>query len=124
MKADDDSWPEDSPLRKMNDLILEAGPKMGRPTDVVQRYKDLMIDAGFTNVTEIIYKWPSNPWPKDPKFKELGAWNLVNFDHGLEGMVVALFTRVLGWPAEEVTAFLTSVRKNLRDKRMHTYWPM
>jgi hypothetical protein len=32
--------------------------------------------AGFINVTETIYKWPSNRWPKDKKFKELGTLNL------------------------------------------------
>jgi hypothetical protein len=39
-------------------------------------YKAQMEVAGFVNVTETIYKWPSNRWPKDRKFKELGTLNL------------------------------------------------
>jgi hypothetical protein len=124
MRADDKSWPDDSALRQMNNFILEAGSKMGRPVDVVQKYKQLMIDAGFENVVEIVYKWPTNTWPKALKFKELGAWSLENFDSGLEGMIGALFTRVLGWTHDEVHIFLVDVRKDLRNKHIHAYWPM
>lgn len=108
----------------MNNYILEAGPKMNRATDVVQRYKTLMTDAGFENITEVVYKWPSNGWPRDKRYKELGWWSLANFDEGLEGMVMALFTRVLGWSPTEVTVFLVKVREDLRNKNLHTYWPM
>ena len=124
MKADDDSWPAASPLRQLNDLILQAGPMMNRPTDVVQRYKTLMIDAGFENVTEIIYKWPSNTWPKDRKYKELGMWSLADLGEGLEGMVLALLTRVLGWSLDEVTVLIAKARADLSNRRIHAYWPM
>lgn len=124
MRCDDDSWPKDSALRKWNDYLLEAGIKLGRPLDICQQYKKHMIDAGFEDVVQIIYRWPSNQWPKDPKFKELGAWTLLNIDTGVEGMTMALFTRGLGWSSEEVQVFLAGVRKDMRNKNMHTYWPM
>jgi hypothetical protein len=38
-------------------------------------FKAQMEAAGFVNVTETIYKWPSNRWPKEKKFKELGTSN-------------------------------------------------
>ena len=97
---------------------------MNRPTDVVQRYKTLMIDAGFENVTEIIYKWPSNTWPKDRKYKELGMWSLADLGEGLEGMVLALLTRVLGWSLDEVTVLIAKARADLSNRRIHAYWPM
>jgi hypothetical protein len=124
MKADDDSWPQDSALRQLNDLILQAGPIMHRPTDIVQQYKTLMIEAGFENVTEHIFKWPTNTWPKDKRHKELGLWSLADFDEGLEGMTLALFTRVLGWSVEEYTVLLAKARTDLRNRRIHAYWPM
>ena len=37
---------------------------------------------------------------------------------------MALFTRCLGWSPEEVTVFLTSVRKEMADKSIHAWWPM
>jgi hypothetical protein len=32
-----------------------------------------MIDAGFVNVVETKYIWPSNRWPKDKNLKEIGG---------------------------------------------------
>jgi hypothetical protein len=124
MRCDDDSWPQDSALRKWNNYLLEVGVKLGRPVDICQQYKKYMIDAGFEDVVEIIYRWPSNQWPKDAKYKELGAWNLLNIDSEVEGMTRALFTRGLGWSPEEVQVFLADVRKDMRNRNMHTYWPM
>lgn len=31
-------------------------------------------DAGYIHVQETHYKWPTNQWPKDPHFKELGLF--------------------------------------------------
>ena len=39
------------------------------------QFKDQMETAGFVNVTEAIYKWPSNRWPKEKRFKELDPSN-------------------------------------------------
>jgi hypothetical protein len=39
-------------------------------------FKAQMEAAGFVNVTQTVYKWLSNRWPKDKKFKELGTLNL------------------------------------------------
>lgn len=52
--------------------MLEAADKFGAPLDSCLRYKQQLLDAGFVDVVETIYKWPTNPWPRDPKFKEMG----------------------------------------------------
>lgn len=52
--------------------MLEAAAIWKRPLDSCKFYKEQLAEAGFTNIEEKIYKWPSNPWPKDPKYKELG----------------------------------------------------
>jgi hypothetical protein len=53
-----------------------------------------------------------------------GIWTEQNFCNGLYGLSVALFTRGLGWTAEETEVFLVNVRKDLKDRRIHAYWPM
>ena len=70
------------------------------------------------------YKWPSNTWPKDKKLKELGLWGLENVSGGLEGLSLALFTRVLGWTKEEVLALLPGIRRDMRNKNYHNYLPV
>jgi hypothetical protein len=37
---------------------------------------------------------------------------------------MALFTRGLGWDATDVEVFLVDVRKSMRDKNVHAWWPM
>ena len=51
-------------------------------------------------------------------------WSEHNFCGGLYGLSVALFTRALGWSAEELEVFLVGVRKDLRNRQIHAYWPM
>lgn len=64
--------PQGCAAAKWGDLMLEAAAKWNRPLDSPKFYKEQLAAAGFTNVHQTIYKWPSSPWPKDPKFKELG----------------------------------------------------
>jgi hypothetical protein len=49
---------------------------LGRPLNSALKYKDQMIAAGYENVQEVLYKWPSNQWPKDRKVKEIGPPSL------------------------------------------------
>lgn len=52
--------------------------------------------TGFTDITEHKFLWPIGPWPRDSHLKELGRWGERNWVDGMEGWVMALFTRVLG----------------------------
>lgn len=119
----DDSW-AGSALQNWIGLVTQAAQILQRPLDKVKDYKDILTGRGFSNVREDIYKWPSNTWPRDPKFKEIGMWTLANIDAGVEGISMALLTRGLGWTMEEVQVFLVDVRKDMRNKSIHSYWPL
>ena len=41
---------------------------------------------------------------------------------GLEGIILRLFTEILGMTKEEVLVFLTEVRKGLKDKSIHAQY--
>lgn len=56
--------------------------------------------------------------------RDEGMWNYENIAGGLYGVSVALFTRALGWTAEELEVFLVDVRKELKDTKIHSYFPM
>ena len=51
-------------------------------------------------------------------------WSLEDMGSALEGFSLAPFTRVLGWTREEVEVFLVDVRNELRNTKVHAYWPM
>lgn len=117
---------EGTNLQRWGDLMCEAARKLGRPmgTDVSEHYRTWMEQAGFVDIEEKHFMWPSNSWPKDPYMKELGRWNQVNIMDGMEGFCLALLTRGLGWRKEEVDIFVAKVTTDIRDKRIHGYYPM
>ncbi|KAK0387404.1 hypothetical protein NLU13_5716 [Sarocladium strictum] len=122
--TDDGTVSADSPAKKWGDLMLEAADKFGAPLDSCTRYKQQLQDAGFVDVVEQVYKWPSYVWPRDPKFKEMGMWTYENLGNGGSGLSLALFTRALGWTAEEVEVFLVQVRKDMKNPSVHGWWPI
>ncbi|KAJ3547835.1 hypothetical protein NM208_g1306 [Fusarium decemcellulare] len=122
--SDDGTMSPDTALYKWSNLLLESTEKIGRPFGGTALYKSQLEAAGFDNVTQRVYKWPQNRWPKDPKFKELGAWTLHNIDTALEAISNALFTRVLGWTKPELDVFLVQVRKDIKNPAIHAYWPI
>ncbi len=111
-------------LYDLGQLFVEASAKQGRPMNKAPEYKGMMEAAGFEGVTETRFKWPTNDWPQDPHYKELGRWTHANLNHGLEGLTLALFTRGLNWSVEQTLAFCSIVRRQLRDTSVHAYCPM
>lgn len=124
--------------------MLEAARRFGAPIDSCTRYKQQMEAAGFADVTVKIYKWPTNSWPRHPKYKEIGEsgpcciflvrfliglvasgiWALENIGNGASGLSMALLTRALGWTAEQVEVFLVDFRRELKDRTVHGWWPI
>lgn len=92
-------------------------------------YKEWLTNAGFVDVTVVKEKWPTNSWPKDPKYKQVGMWTYENGVAALQALSLAIFTRPkdeggLGWRMEEVELLLAQVRKDFKDRSIHAYWPM
>ncbi|KAF6825454.1 hypothetical protein CPLU01_10248 [Colletotrichum plurivorum] len=122
--SDDGTLTPECPLSKCINLMYDASVKLGRPYQEIPPLVKLMEEAGFVDVKMNVFKWPSNGWPRDPKYKELGIWNNANFCNGFEGFCMAPFTRAHGWTKEEVHVFLVDVRKDLRNPAIHAYWPI
>lgn len=118
----DDGTMDGTVYQEWNDLYIKACAKLGRDPSLTVNYKQWMIDAGLEDVTEEKFTWPVNGWPKDAKLKEIGNWNLINVMDGLEGFTVRLFTMALEMSVEEVQVMLEGVRKNLQDRKIHSYW--
>ena len=75
-QSDDGTLKEDSQILKWAGFMLEAAAGFGRYADSAKDYKRQLGEAGFVNVTEVIYKWPMNRWPADPHYKELGVYTV------------------------------------------------
>ena len=61
-------------------------------------------------------------WQTDLVF--VGLWCHESTVNNLSGLSVALFTRILGWSKAELEVFLVEVRKDMKNPRIHAYWPL
>ncbi|PNH59500.1 hypothetical protein VD0002_g8053 [Verticillium dahliae] len=122
--CDDGTLAEDSDLWKWVLLVMEGMEKFGRPVSAAQEWKTLMERVGFEDVVETVYKWPTNRWPRDKHYKEIGTWAFANMDQALEPSTMVPLTRALGWTYEEVLVLVSKARNVLKDPSVHAYWPM
>jgi len=109
-------------LTQWGELMLEASFKLSIPLNSVKGVKKIMEDAGYVDVVEKKYKWPMNKWPAEKKMKEIGMWAHEASVSNLSGMSTALYTRGLGWSAEEVEVFLAGVRNDMKNLKIHSFW--
>lgn len=117
----DDGTMSGTAWQEWNDLFSEACSKIGRDASCAAKYKNWMNEAGFDHVQEHTYIWPVNTWPKDKGLKEMGLLTMINMVDGLEGFTLRLWETALGKSREEIEVFLTQVRKDLQNKKIHSY---
>ena len=113
-------------ILKWGQLLCEAARRLGRPmgADVCDLIAQQMQDAGFVDVQQRNFAWPTNTWPKNKLMKELGHRTRISCTDGMEGLCLALLTRGLGWSKEEVDVLVALVRKDFNDRSIHAYIPM
>ncbi|KAF6795420.1 methyltransferase domain-containing protein [Colletotrichum sojae] len=122
IRCDDGTLKEDMPLSRWTRMIRDACEQVGRSLSITTEFPRMMEEAGFEEVTVTKVKFPASPWPEDPKMRELGTWVQASLLPGLEGMSLALFTRVLKWSKAETIVFCSQVRENVKDTSLHGYW--
>jgi len=117
--SEDGSLTEEHDTMKWINTLLEAARKIGRDPCPGASLEKWVKDAGFRDVVHQKFRFPVGPWPKDPKLKEIGMYNLSQVLQGLEGFSLRLFCDVLGWQQEEVLVLTSKVRKELRNMSIH-----
>ncbi|KAH6669959.1 TAM domain methyltransferase [Halenospora varia] len=104
-------------------LMLEGSTKAGLDVTTPQRYKDMMEEIGFVDVKVVPFEWPIGTWPKSKYHKRIGAWFLKDMELGVEGIIMGLFTRVLGMKREKVSEMVVQLKAEMRDPKIHCYQP-
>ena len=91
-------------------------------------YPDIQVEqmtqAGFVDVKVIPFKMPIGPWPKDEQLRDAGWFGLVGLMSGIDGLSLKIFPICLGWSPLELEIFLAQARTELKNKWIHSYWPM
>lgn len=68
-----DGTMEGTALKEWQEHVQDATKFTGVPWTNVPNYKRWFVEAGFEDVTEVNFRWPSNQWSKDRRERLLGA---------------------------------------------------
>jgi len=121
----DDGTLKDTYLAQVVDVMNRGAVANNRPfINVFTDLRPWMEDAGFVSITENHHVWPSNPWPKDAKLKELARWTNISMRAGLEWFMMAGATRFLGWQPEEVMVLAAKGKQDANNRGIHAYLPI
>ncbi|KAH7635576.1 S-adenosyl-L-methionine-dependent methyltransferase [Sordaria sp. MPI-SDFR-AT-0083] len=117
----DNSLADDSALKQWGKIWQEGGKRLGNPVDLLPaNLQEIgMKEAGFVNITKKDYLIPASPWPKDEKQKELGLYFSTTWTADLEGVCQFMFGNVMGWEKEEISAYFTHLKSELKDTSIH-----
>ncbi|KAK4443336.1 S-adenosyl-L-methionine-dependent methyltransferase [Podospora aff. communis PSN243] len=113
-----------SPAYTWATKLLSLADRIGRTASPGPHLEAWVHAAGFQNVTVKKLPIPVGPWPKDPVLKEVGTCNLIQMLNGLEAFSMRLLCDADGWSEEQVHAFLTEVRKDLKRPGVHAQYDM
>ncbi|KAJ0299082.1 uncharacterized protein N0V96_007059 [Colletotrichum fioriniae] len=114
--SDDDSYERALWTKEWVTKLDEASKMYGKQINVARHHKQWMIDAGFEDVQELVYRIPIGPWAKDPALKELGRCELVHMQMSVDSHTPALFTRVLNYSHDQARVLMEGVKREFRSK--------
>lgn len=106
--------------------LRQAGEITGISLSDCDKYGDMMLDAGFVNLTSRKDRSPLGPWAKDPHMKEVGQIVMHIGMTGFEAYGMAMFTRVLKWETEKAKKLVddcVALLKGNGGKKIHTIYP-
>ncbi|KAK4628839.1 Methyltransferase pytC [Fulvia fulva] len=117
--SDTDPKMEQAPnIDQLQQLCDEASKKHGKHFNNSEFQKQWMIDAGFTNVQEVVFKTPIGSWAKDPELKEVGKKERKNLIACVESFALAPLTRIMGWSATDAHSLTAKIRNEFRDPNL------
>ncbi|TID16925.1 S-adenosyl-L-methionine-dependent methyltransferase [Venturia nashicola] len=119
--CDDGTMPPGHFYEEWGRTVITCGETAGKSFRIWKEAKGYMERAGFVEIHEVRYRWPMNGWSSDPMQKEIGRWNQLRLHDGIEGFMLRLLTRVLGWSYERSQVFLATMRNAVKDYRVHAY---
>jgi Methyltransferase domain len=100
-------------------VIAGCEEKTGALANPGPLLKDLLLNAGFVDVHEHIFKVPIGCWPKDKKLKEIGLFYRVALEDGLDAISLRILTQLLGWQTLEAQALNAQFRTELKSFKFY-----
>lgn len=121
LNSDDDTINQAPWCKEWIENVDIASTRVGKRLNVAHLHRQWMIDAGFVNVEEQVYKIPIGSWPKDKKLKEIGRVQWVQMIEAIPTFSIAYYTRVLGYSLDQAQIMVEGVKSEFLDKKLHLY---
>ena len=112
---------QESAYARVGRTFFELHEALGADPLAPTKWKAQMLEMGYEDVQEHIFKIPTNPWPKDKRLKQIGAFELVQFRDGVANLFERGWTGVLGRPRDEFEVLFARARMEAADRRRHTF---
>lgn len=123
MCCDDGTLRDDNKVSEWLEFVTQGLAVFNVELLGMRHNKQRLIDAGFVNVHERIYKIPLGVWPKEERMKMIGLYNRSVFADAFQGVSVKPLGTGLKWSSEQIEVYLTAVRKDIMDSSQHAYIP-
>ncbi|KAK7968704.1 hypothetical protein PG988_007777 [Apiospora saccharicola] len=120
--ASEVTWPVSSMARWI-ELVCEGINLVGRDLRVVKHYERWLIETGFVDVKQKVLFSPTNPWPLDPKDREIGYYFEEDIVQGLEGVGMKAL-QLKGMTLEEIRALTELAKQDIMNRQLRLYTPL
>ncbi|KAK5655701.1 hypothetical protein OQA88_5634 [Cercophora sp. LCS_1] len=123
VRSNNNTFPEDSIWGDWFTAFTECAERTGRTLRICDddTFAEWMKEAGFPDVQTRHVKVPIGDWPAEKRMKDVGRFNKLAAELGLEGYVLYLMTTVLGWGYADVQVWLAKVRSGLKQRNQQPY---
>ncbi|KAH6900569.1 S-adenosyl-L-methionine-dependent methyltransferase [Thelonectria olida] len=122
-RSDDDTLPQDSAYMELGRIYLQMSETVKLSGWEPTRWKKHLEDAGYEDVTERILKIPTNPWPRDPNLKKIGAFELHHFRETIANVFARGYEQILGGDPAYFQVLLARARKEVLNPNIHSWVP-
>lgn len=101
--------------------LFEATERNRRPLAYNTEIRTMLEDQKFVDIQEEVIKIPLNPWPDDPREKDVARWYNLALTQGLEAMTLGPMCRMNKWTKDDVTRQITEVRRDICSRKIRAY---
>ncbi|ORY59177.1 S-adenosyl-L-methionine-dependent methyltransferase [Pseudomassariella vexata] len=115
-----DGTTEGTSLQRFIDLVHSGFRAMGRDLLKAKYYKKWLIQAGFVDICEKRLPVPINPWPQEPRFKNLGRYQNANFHQAVEAISLKTLPKA-GLSQVEARDLMAQADRDHNNQAIHGY---
>ncbi|KAH8655276.1 S-adenosyl-L-methionine-dependent methyltransferase [Xylariales sp. PMI_506] len=111
---------EGSPMNRWSKGCIQGAANTGRDVLVPRKYKAWLEEIGFINVAARPLIVPCTPWPKVPKMKLIGKYQLTNLIEGIRGVGWRML-KAAGYSVSDIETLVLETQEYLQNTQTNPY---